>query len=218
MSTDYETYAKQLKIINVFEPRNSSGVVTDKRLYDKTVPDSHAPGIPSGPNWPADHKGRGGVKHATVGTNSLRYLAGGSIADGRWVCAHYLIPKDNFTVYKLVPDGYGCNHAYPAAWKGYVNNLNSNFYGVEVENLQDGADPFTDSQYIKFAFVWAYLAARDHIPNLMLVDHGIAAPGHRTDPYEGGMWDDAAFYGHMWAIRQTPAVWEFWHLPMYDGR
>jgi hypothetical protein len=207
MTIDYLDYAMRLTVVNVFRPGNPTGFVTDPRLYDTKVFGSRAPG------WPSDGKGRGGIKHATVGNNSLEYLARGSIRDNRWVSAHYLLPKDEYTIYKMIPDGYGCNHAYPASWRSYVNNLNSNFYGFEVENLQNGKDPFTDGQYIKFALTWYYLATRDGIADVMLVDHGKAAPaGHRTDPWTGGVWDEARFYGHLAYARLDERLLPFWGL------
>lgn len=216
MAVDYLDYASRLKIVDVFKPGNPSGVVTDKRLYDPDVQGSRAPGSPNSntARWPTDTKGRGMIMHATVGTNSLRYLAGGSILDGRWVSAHYLLSKDDYTVHKLIPDGFGANHCYPGTWRGYVNNINSNFYGVEVENRQNNSDPFTSGQYIKFALIWAYLSARDGISDLMIAYHGIVAPpGHRTDPYTGGVWDAGAFWRAVWGVRLDARVWQFWGLP-----
>lgn len=225
MNIDYQKWAADLRVIDVWAPGNPTGIVTDKRLYDPTVAGSRAPAkLPGG-------KGVGGIKHATVGSNSLNYLARGSADDGRWVSIHYLIPKNSTrlpnglvmdttkTVFKIVPDGYGANHCYPGTWRGHVNDMNSRFYGVEVENLQNGSDPFLVEQYIKFALVWGYVAAKDRIPDVMLVDHGkVAPPGHRTDPWTGGVWDDALFYGIMWDLRK-PENWpSMWGLPLYTGR
>lgn len=220
MATDYLDYASRLKIVDVWKIGNGTGVVTDKRLYDPDVQGSRAPGSPGSQTarWPSDKKGRGLVKHATVGTNSLAYLAGRSALDGRWVSIHYLLPKDDFTVYKIVPDGYGANHCWPGTWRGYVNNINSNFYGVEVENLQNNSDQFTAGQYIKFAFIWCYLSARDGISDYMIADHRIVAPpGHRTDPTTGGLWNEGLFWKHIWGIRADARVWAMWGLPQPPG-
>lgn len=216
MAVDYLDYAQQLKIVDVFKPGNPSGVVTDKRLYDPDVQGSRAPGSPNSntARWPVDGKGRGMIMHATVGTNSLAYLAGGSILDGRWVSAHYLLSKDDYTVHKLIPDGFGANHCYPGTWRGYINNINSHFYGCEIENRQNSSDPFTFGQYVKASLVCAYLSARDGFEDRMIAPHGIVAPpGHRTDPYTGGVWDFALFYGVLSEIRQTKAIFDMWGLP-----
>lgn len=211
MPFDYYAYSRSLNVIDVSRPGNGTGVVTDRRLY--------TPNPPQVPRWAG---AVGMLLHGTVGSNSLAYLAGGSIADGRWVCAHYLIPKDLFTVYKLVPDGYGCNHAGPGRWRG-VTNLNECFVGVEIENLQNGQDEFPRSQYIKAAMVWANLSARDSLLDLNLTGHAQVATyadghlGRRSDPLPAGPFDWCVFYQHLQGIRRDRRISDWWGVPWWNG-
>jgi hypothetical protein len=193
---DYPGYAANLKIINVYEKGNPTGHVTPPVLWsEEVVPGGFAP--------------KGGLIHGTVDTNTIPYFTGGSVADGRMVCAHYLIPKDDYTVYKMIPDGKPCAHAGPSRWMGF-SNLNNFFYGFELENKQDGQDPFTSAQHIKLALIWAYLAARDKMSDLNLTTHAQVAlpPGRRSDPLPAGPFSITHFGRHLAGVRDNwPASW-----------
>lgn len=206
-AVDYVDYAQRLVVVPVWQRGNPSGYLTPAVLYK-----DYQPFIPTG-----------GVIHATVGSNTLPYFASkvggleaGSVRDGRYVCAHQLIPKDDYTIYDMVPAGYGCAHAYPASWGALVNNFNTRMFGFELENLQNGRDPFTEAQYIKLALSWAYKSALHQLSDLMLCSHHSAAPGHRTDPDSGAFYY-SLFYGHLWEIRNTPALYALWNLPQWKG-
>ena len=205
MTVNYPEYAGKLNIINVFQPGNPSGHMTPPVLWSPSV-------CPPGTFTP-----KGGLIHGTVGSNTLPYFTGGSVADGRMVCAHYLLPKDDYTVYKLVPDGKPCAHAGPSRWRG-VTNLNNAFYGFELENLQDQVDPFTAGQYIKLALNWAYLAARDHIPDIMLTTHhAVCLPADRRYDPDAGNFSYSTFYGHLHEIRK-PENWPTnWGLAQWSA-
>ena len=204
MLIDYKAYAQSLKVINVFQPGNPTGHVTPPVLWsDQVVPGGFTP--------------TGGLIHGTVGTDTLPYFTGGSVADGRMVCAHYLIPKDNFTVYKLIPDGKPCAHAGPSRWRG-LNNLNNFFYGFELENLQNGQDLFTEAQYSKLALIWGYLSARDKLQDIMLTSHASVAlpPGRRSDP-DASPFSYARFYALLYELR-LPENWPpNWNLQRWTG-
>lgn len=201
---DYKDYAAKLHIVNIFQA-NPTGVVTNPVLYRPY----------SGFNP------RGGIIHATVGRNSLAYLAN----NDRLVCAHQLLPKDDYTIYNMVPDGYGCAHAGIAEWGG-ERNFNMTHFGFELENLQDFHDPFTEAQYIKLALSWAYKSAAYKLLDIHLLPHALIAQygtadelraghkagdrGRRQDPY-AGPFNNTRLFGHLYEIRQ-PENWpgEIW--------
>lgn len=228
MSVDYRQYAGNLKIVPVWAkvPQNDTGYLTPPQLYSP-----YQPFVPTRQ-----------LIHATVGTNTLPYFAAkvdaawnvtrqaGSISDGRQVCAHQLIPKDDYTIYDMVPAGYGCGHCNPGILKGQ-SALNYHARGYELENLQngDGGDQFTEGQYIKLALTIAYHATVDKTRNTGIGTHWDASMGailngellpgnaHR-DPYAGAF-DAGRFWGHLWAIRQPESgVFDLWGIPLWDGR
>lgn len=227
MTINYQDYAGKLKITPVWDrsAANNSGYRTPPELY-----------TPYTPFIETDQ-----IIHATVGSNTLPYFAAkvdagwnvitqaGSISDGRQVCAHQLIPKDDYTIYDMVPAGYGCGHCNPGILKGH-GSLNYHARGYELENLQNGdtGDPFTEAQYIKLALSIAYHTAVSHVRNLHIGTHWDASMGailagqliagnaHR-DPY-AGPFDQGRFYGHLFLIRQ-PENWPAaWGIPLWDGQ
>lgn len=227
-SIDYRQYAANLKIKPVHQKSsaNDTGYLTPTQLYTPYVPFSH----------------NRIVIHATVGSNTLPYFAdkvdtawnvtekAGSVRDGRLVLAHQLLPKDDYTIFDMVPAGYGCGHCNPGILRGQ-NALNYNAYGIEVENLQNGdsGDPFTESQYIKLALTVAYKAAVSHIPNIHIGSHldasfwaiyaGLEVPGDAHRDPDVGPFDWGRFWGHLWMIRQPGSgVFQLWGIPEYDGQ
>jgi N-acetyl-anhydromuramyl-L-alanine amidase AmpD len=210
---DYADYAARLKITDVWKPGNPTGVVTDKRLYDPDAP---------GANCVRWRGPRGLIMHGTAGTNSLSWLAGGTVGSS-WASIHYLLPRDDYTVYKMVPDGYAANHAGVAGWHDPALvgvNLNSCFYGIECEDLQNWGrtQSITPAQHVKAALIWCYLSARDKLNDRYVLGHSqIAQPwGRRSDP-EAGLWSWRDFWQHVQATRATDAVWQLWGLPRWDG-
>lgn len=209
-AVDYLEYARRLRIVNVWQPGNPSGVVTNPVLY---TPQQDEYG-----NWlyPPYRGVRHIIRHVTAGRNSLPWLAGVGQLE---VSIHYLIPTDPYTVYKMIPDEHMCNHVGDAVFAG-DDWLNSTSIGEEYENPADGGrTPITQSQYIKGALVTCNAQGRYHIPDWQETDHGLVALpwGRRSDPWAGGF-DYDAYNAHKKAIRETPLVWAFWGMPMYDGR
>lgn len=99
----------------------------------------------------ADNRHAGGVRampprdiiiHATAGTNSLKWL---TTDTGSNVSVHFLIPKDG-RLLRLVPDNRTAYHV-GYGHIGTITNLNPTTLGVELENLNNGTDPYTDEQY-----------------------------------------------------------------------
>lgn len=221
--------ATTLRVVDVFRPGNETGYVTPPDLYEpRRTPDGRGWEIPPRGNilfW---------MDHATVGTNTLPYFAGipgvqlaGSVRDGRDVCCPYLIPKDRTlyadgrvadtsrVVFKMTPANRACNHTGPCVPFTGVTPDNANTDGVEYENLQNGADPFTEWQIVKGALIYVYSAVVNRIPDYRRVSHGVVAEpwGRRTDPFTRGMFPFSRSWAYVEAIRRDPRIWQFWKLP-----
>lgn len=112
-------------------------------------------------NWWTNRNGQAIVAivaHGTVGTDSRAYLSrGGDLPDGsdKKVSIHALIQKPGDPIYRYVPDERGANHAgygtMPAPWTSINPNLCT--LGFELENLQDGKDPYTDTQLLAMGWL-----------------------------------------------------------------
>jgi hypothetical protein len=178
-------YLHTLRVIDVWKKGNPTGLVTNPKLYH-------------------DRRGEvfGYILHATAGNNSLWYLAEGAAIDGRLVCSDQLIPKEPGIIYQMTPPGFYPWHAGPETWNGF-EHLNQQFMGIEIENRNDGKDPYTEAQYVSVAASWAYRAAERHLLDRNVTLHRITAPTRKTDP-KG--WDMARFWSYVKLIRQD-AVW-----------
>jgi N-acetylmuramoyl-L-alanine amidase len=85
------------------------------------------------------------VLHATGGTNSLNWL---STTSSPPVSIHRLITKSG-AIYKIVPDEVAAYHAGPARVGPLPSadaNVNNWSLGIEIENLNDGRDPYPAAQ------------------------------------------------------------------------
>ena len=109
---------------------------------------------------PADANHKGGVRlgyhwiflHSTVGTNSLDWL---STDPNSAVSCHRLIAKDG-TIYKIVPDNEVAWTQGPAQIGNLprrdpktgkiVEDVNQWSLSIELENLNDGRDPYPYAQ------------------------------------------------------------------------
>lgn len=135
------------------------------------------------------------IAHGTVGTDSRSYLQrGGSLPDGsdRKVSIHVLIAKDG-TIYRMVPDERVANHAGGQLVGGQYSSvltvggqtyrghqINRRTLGFELENLQDGRDPYPDAQLL--AMGWQIARWRSRYGFLPLYRHAQIDPGRRRDP------------------------------------
>ena len=112
-------------------------------------------------NWWTERGGQAIVAiiaHGTVGTDSRAYLSrGGDLPDGsdKKVSIHALIQKTGDPIYRYVPDERGANHAgygtMPAPWTAI--NPNKCTLGFELENLQNGSDPYPDAQLLAMGWL-----------------------------------------------------------------
>ena len=215
MSTEIDLYqaARDLRVVDVHLIGNESGWITAKILYDPAY--GKAPALASaGYQWWIDH--------GTVGTNTLAFWGrGGSIQNHTYSLAQFLVPKETTvyrdnrahdttnTVFKMVPDGFACNHTGPC-----IDPIgNDNALGCEYESLQNGTHDITDRQYVKGALLYAYNAALHGFPDWRRLPHGIIALpyGRRSDPY-AGKFDIARSWELVQAIRRDERIWQFWGL------
>lgn len=221
--------AQKLHVVDVWQQGNETGWVTPPVLYDPNV---HYNGVSMAPSAVPPTRW---LDHATVGTNTLQFWGqGGSIANGEFTLAHYLVPHEStayadrkqhdttWTVFKMVKNGYACNHTGLCA--GGIGNRNA--LGCEYENLQNGVQVFSDLQYMKGALIYTHDAAMHGIKDAFRTSHGLVAGdiardssgiyywkyGRRTDPY-AGPFDFAYSWELVQAIRREKRIWQFWNLP-----
>lgn len=143
-------------------------------------------------NWQDTRHGhpiRGIIAHGTVGTDSRGYLQrGGDRSDGsdRKVSIHTLIDKAG-TRWRIVNDDRAANHAgFGTAVLGGVRysptsgaNLNWCTLGFELENLQNGRDPYTEDQLLAMGYqINEWRAKYGALP---LLRHADVDPAHKTD-------------------------------------
>lgn len=131
-------------------------------------------------------KRRGIVIHETIGIDSLAYLQGGSIRDGRRVSADFLIGKTGF-IWQITPPGYFAFGSGIARWRGYQeedHTINQGFYQVELENDPNRNQVIGTSQYIALAWLIRRLCTYVPIDFRDVIGHyQCALPvGRKTDP------------------------------------
>lgn len=135
------------------------------------------------------------IAHGTGGSDSRAYLArGGDLPDGsdRKVSIHVLIQKDG-TIYRMVADERTANHAGGQLVGGVYSSVltvggatyrgaqvNRRTLGFELENRQDGTDPYPDAQLL--AMGWQIARWRSRYGYLPLYRHAQIDPGRRSDP------------------------------------
>jgi N-acetyl-anhydromuramyl-L-alanine amidase AmpD len=118
------------------------------------------------------------VLHATAGSyaSALAWLCNPASR----VSSHYLIRRDGHIV-QLVPDARTAWHAGRSVWHG-VMNINARSIGVELENANDGHDPYPPAQLASAHALCQSLVARYNIERGDVVRHLDIAPGRKSDP------------------------------------
>jgi len=120
------------------------------------------------------------VLHATVGSakSALDWLT----SPASKVSTHYLIDNAG-KVYQLVADDQVAWHAGRSSWHG-VTKVNECSLGIELENANDGRDPYPAVQLEQCRLLCLDKIARYHIARGDVVRHlDIATPrGRKTDP------------------------------------
>lgn len=97
------------------------------------------------------------------------------------VSAHYVIDRDA-TIVQMVELQYKAWHAGISSWEG-KQDVGSRSVGIELVNLNDGADPYPDEQLQ--ALVKLCKTLMKALPDITLdkiVGHCHVAPGRKTDP------------------------------------
>lgn len=105
------------------------------------------------------------------------------------VSAHYVVAKDG-TVYRMVPDEKRAWHAGKAMWNGRTD-VNDISIGIEIANMNDGDDIYTDEQVHAVAVLCRYLTEKYKLPPGSITSHyavSYALQG-KTDP-QGWRWND----------------------------
>ncbi len=141
----------------------------------------------SRPHYQRGRKGRVRmiVLHATAGRGpgDLNWLRiGGS--ESRPVSTHYYISKQGRIV-QLVDDANTAWHAGVSRWQvdgKQVSGCNTYSLGIELENLNNGRDPYPAAQYAAALWLCRSLVTRYDIPRNQLVRHLDIAPGRKSDP------------------------------------
>ncbi|GAB4113176.1 MAG: hypothetical protein Fur005_16210 [Roseiflexaceae bacterium] len=120
------------------------------------------------------------VVHATAGTlrSALAWLTN-PVAR---VSAHYVIGKQG-QVYQLVLDELCAWHAGRASWQGY-SEINECSLGIELENANNGRDPYPEAQVAALITLMRGLIKTYTIEPIMVTRHSdVAEPrGRKTDP------------------------------------
>lgn len=150
------------------------------------------------------------VFHATVGglKSSLDWLRNPQPKNpSNRVSTHYLIGKTG-AIYQLVADDMAAWHAGKSAWRGLNSaNILECSLGIELENANDGHDPYPAAQLASARELCRAKIAQYRIPRLNVVRHlDIAIPAKRkTDP--AGFPDWPAFVASLYApVAPPPAL------------
>lgn len=98
------------------------------------------------------------------------------------VSAHFVVGK-NGRVVQMVPIERRAWHAGVSEWEG-VPHVNDYSIGIEMVNLNDGKDPYTEAQIQAVAGIVRFLRSRYPIPDSRIVSHAqVALPaGRKSDP------------------------------------
>jgi len=166
--------------------------------------------------------------HSTVGKNSLSYLANGG--NGRGVSIHCLIQKFpradrsiwlvegkpevmrvGAAIYRMLDDSLAANHAGYSQWQGYRGaTFNDVSLGFELENLQDGRDPYTGDQLLAMGWLinhWRSLYGP--LPVVRHEDIDFRQPKERYDPV--GLTVDEIENWCLRAMQQSSIdIWGLW--------
>ena len=120
------------------------------------------------------------VLHATVGSarSALAWLTNPAAR----VSAHYVVDKAG-KVFQLVDDQYAAWHAGRAEWRGETA-VNEVSLGIEIENANDGRDPYPSEQIEALQrLVQEKASAFQIVPGMVIRHVDVALPrGRKTDP------------------------------------
>lgn len=104
------------------------------------------------------------------------------------VSAHYTVGKDG-TIVQSVPDSKRAWHAGTSSFKG-EGDVNDYSIGIEIVNLGNNKDPYTEAQYNALIDLVAYLVKAHDVPMDRITGHrDVALPkGRKADPSDNFDW------------------------------
>lgn len=122
------------------------------------------------------------IMHHTSDTASAQRIGAFFAKPSSKVSAHYVVGKDGVIV-QCVDDSLSAWHAGVSAFQGR-NNVNSFSIGIEMCNVGDGVDPYTDEEYKALGKLVAYILDSHHIKWDHVTGHkDVALPkGRKDDP------------------------------------
>lgn len=135
------------------------------------------------------------VLHATAGRapGDLAWLRRGG-DERRPVSVHYYIDKAG-RISQLVADEDIAWHAGKSSWVvdgRQISNCNTVSLGIELENLNNGRDPYPEAQYEAAIWLTRRLVEQYDVPREQLVRHLDISPGRKTDP-AGFPWEEFVY-------------------------
>jgi N-acetylmuramoyl-L-alanine amidase len=121
------------------------------------------------------------VVHATV-TPTREATVNWFLNQASQVSAHYVVGRDGHIV-QMVDDTGRAWHAGVSELEG-VKNVNNFSVGIEIVNLNDGKDPYTDAQYEAVAAIIRHVRDQYPVPDSRIVSHEFVArpKGRKNDP------------------------------------
>lgn len=121
------------------------------------------------------------VLHSTVEPTTEGTI-GIFLDPARKVSAHFVVGKDGRVV-QMVPIEKRAWHAGASVLEG-VPKVNDYSVGIEMVNLNDGKDPYTEPQILAVAGILRFLRSHHDIPDGRVVSHAQIAlpPGRKSDP------------------------------------
>lgn len=131
------------------------------------------------------------VLHSTAGTGpgDLSWLRNGG-HERAPVSVHYYIAKSGRVV-QMVSDKDVAWHAGISNWMvdgARRSGLNAVSLGIELENRNDGRDPYPEAQFAAAVALTRHLVTTYGIPRQQVVRHLDVSPGRKTDP-AGFAWE-----------------------------
>jgi N-acetylmuramoyl-L-alanine amidase len=122
------------------------------------------------------------VLHHTASSGSAQSTGSYFQNPANEVSSHYIVGKDG-TIVQSVADGNRSWHAGTSEFKGR-SDVNDFSIGIEICNLGNGTDPYTDAQYKALAKLVAYLQDTYGISWERVTGHkDVALPrGRKIDP------------------------------------
>lgn len=154
---------------------------------------------PSVSNRYTANPGTYGSRNGTDIDAIMLHHTAGSTASGaaqalnsRGLSAHYVIDKDG-TIYQMVGDERRAFHAGAGSIRGDGRDINDRSIGIEIVNLGNGTDPYTEAQYRALEKLVPYLTNRYDIPTRNIVGHSETGnpnrPASRPEPSRNFDWE-----------------------------